>query len=231
MAHLDTKSQPVPIAVRAGAIVGTALVWAAALVVAVLQLWRPEVAGAWPWLVAFGVAVALPMVASTVGDHSPGAFDNASGVVTVVGAALGLPASFPVGVVLTSAEELGLAGARAWAEGRTPGVAINCDGLGDEGDVTLMYTRRRPDGVIAAFVAAAEDMQDSARARRLVPGILTDGVALADAGWEVVTVSRARLGTLLRVHRPSDGLRNLAGTTLAKTSALVARAAEVVGIL
>jgi hypothetical protein len=148
-----------------------------------------------------------------------------------MGAALRLPSAAPVGVVLTSAEELGLAGARAWALGRPAGVAVNVDGVDDRGAVTLMYTGRPPETVLRAFAeaaasTAAKDLASPPRSRRLLPGILTDGVALADAGWAVVTVSRGRWRTLLRIHRPADDLRALRGSALVPTARLVAAAAH-----
>lgn len=47
--------------------------------------------------------------------------------------------------------------------------------------------------------------------RPLIPGILTDGVALAEAGWSAVTMSRGTLATLGRIHRPSDTVVRLTG--------------------
>ena len=232
MAHLDSKSQPVPIAVRAVGFVAIGIVWIAALALAMAQLaGLPVGASIWMAVGVVGAVAALPILLSTVGSHSAGALDNASGVATVMGAALRLPEDVPMGVVLTSAEELGLAGARAWALDRRPGVAINVDGVDDRGGVTLMYTGRAPEAVLRAFAAAAAanasaDMAVPPEPRRLLPGILTDGVALADAGWQVVTVSRGRWRSLLRIHRPADNLRALRGSGLAPTARLVAAAAR-----
>ncbi|HEX5830528.1 MAG TPA: M28 family peptidase, partial [Gemmatimonadaceae bacterium] len=172
---------------------------------------------AWGWLVGLGVLAGIPIVLTTVGARSHGALDNASGVTVVVGAALALPPDAAIGVLLTSAEELGLAGARAWARTREGGVAINGDGVDDVGRATLMYSGPAPRRVIAAFAGEA-------RVRQLVPGILTDGVALADAGWEVVTLSRGSWTSLLRVHRPADDLLHLQGDCLDETAHTVAEA-------
>jgi hypothetical protein len=49
---------------------------------------------------------------------------------------------------------------------------------------------------------------------RLIPGILTDSVALADAGWDTVTLSRGDLRTLQRIHTSSDTLDHLRGAGL-----------------
>src|SRR5690606_32557402 len=118
MAHLDSKSQPVPIAGRAAAISLTALLLGAALVYAAAQ-WAGLATGAhWLAFTIAGVLVALPIIATTVGSRSPGALDDASGVATVLLAAAALPRDRACGVCLTSAEELGLAGARAWVATR-----------------------------------------------------------------------------------------------------------------
>lgn len=217
LAHLDSKSQPVPIAVRALGVTLTGVVWLAALVLGVAQLLGAVAGDAWSWVAGLGLLAGLPLVLTTVGARSQGALDNASGVTVVVGAALALPADAAVGVLLTSAEELGLAGARAWARAREGGVAINVDGVDDVGRVTLMFSGPAPRRVIEAFAGEAV-------ARRLVPGILTDGVALADAGWEAVTVSRGGWTSLLRVHRPADDLLHLHGDRLDETARIVAEA-------
>jgi hypothetical protein len=66
-------------------------------------------------------------------------------------------------------------------------------------------------------MAAAGHARVAVHAGRLLPGALLDGVALADAGWDVVTVSRGTLGTVARIHLPGDSLARLGGegTTLA----------------
>jgi hypothetical protein len=107
-------------------------------------------------------------------------------------------------VLLTSAEELGLAGARAWVRGRPAAVALNCDGVDDAGTLTCMYSGRAPAGLLDALRQVAGDAGDAVRVRRLLPGILVDGVALADAGWAVITVSRGTLRTLARIHTSAD---------------------------
>lgn len=231
VAHLDSKSQPVPMALRVTGIVGTALALAVALAVAVAQ-WA-GVAGAaawWPAVTAFGVVLALPVALTTVGARSDGALDNASGVATVLAAAAALPPDVHVGVLVPSAEELGLAGARAWARGwraagHAPGVALNVDGVDDHGALTAMWSGGRTPALAALLAAVAAASGEPVRVRRLVPGILTDGVALADAGWAAVTVSRGTWATLARIHTPADGLHRLDGRGIAGAAALVAAVA------
>ena len=225
VAHLDSKSQPVPIGLRASGVVATALAWLAGAALAAAQLAGAPLAGWWTPLATAGVAAAVPVALTTVGARSDGAVDNASGVAAVMDAAGRIAADVAVGVLLPSAEELGLAGARAWASRATPGVALNCDGVDDDGALVAMWSRRAPAGVLAALDEAARATGQRIAARRLVPGILTDGVALADAGWAVVTVSRGTRGTLRLIHTPADDLAALDGRGIAPTGRLLAAAA------
>jgi hypothetical protein len=223
ISHLDSKSQPVPILVRAAGITLLGAVWLGAMVVAVAQL-LGAVGGSAVWN-AVGVLALLgaaPVIATTVGSRSPGALDNASGVATVLAAAEDA-ASTSFGICLTSAEELGLAGALAWVRrgGRVPGVAINCDTVDDVGVTTCMYSGRRPDALVRSVLAAAARAGAVIRAHRLLPGVLTDGVALADAGWDVVTLSKGSARTLARIHTPGDRADHLTGTGMDEVARVI----------
>jgi len=232
MAHVDSKSQPVPILVRAAGVTLVVLTWIAAVALASSQaLAGPGATTSALW-VAVGVATvvgAIPIVATTVGSRSPGALDNASGVAAVLLAAE-LSAPTPLGVCLTSAEELGMAGARAWVRARErPAsgiVAINCDGIDDRGATTSMHSGRRPDALVDAVVAAGTRVGSTVRAHRLLPGVLTDGVALADAGWPVVTLSKGGLRTLARVHTPHDRADRLTGAGIAEVASVIVELIE-----
>jgi hypothetical protein len=224
VAHLDTKSQPIPLAVRALGVMASILVWISALALAVVQLLGARVAWAWPWISAAGLVAGLPVAASVVRSRSPGALDNASGVATVLCIVEELGRDHPLGVLLTSAEELGLAGARAWVRGRPRGSAINVDGIDDQGGLRLTYTGRRPRELLAALLDAARAAKRRARSGLLLPGVLLDGVALAGGGWEVVTVSKGVWGTVARIHTPRDDLSSLTGRGVAEAADVVVRA-------
>jgi hypothetical protein len=212
VAHLDSKSQPIPILVRAAAIVVCVLLWVTLAVMAVLHI--PVHA------VAIAAALAgLPVAISTVGARSPGALDNATGVATVLLAAERVDPSLPLGVLITSAEELGLAGARAWVRDRgEKAQVINCDTIDDHGYLTIMHSHGRPERLIRAFQRRA------VRARGVLPGILVDSVAFAEAGWDAVTVSRGTLATLARVHRRADSPDKLTGRGVAEAADIIAEA-------
>jgi hypothetical protein len=220
VAHLDSKSQPVPMLVRVAGVV----VLAVGLVgVALSLLVRPSAAVA--ALVVAWVG-GLPLMLSVVGERSAGALDNASGVAAVLDAAAALSPALPIGVLISDAEELSLAGARAWARSRPAGVALNCDSIDDGGPLTAMFTRRRPSRLLSTLAEASAASKETLRIRRLLPGILTDSVAFADAGWETLTLSRGTLRTLLRIHTSRDDLQSMRGVGIAGAARVLARTAS-----
>ena len=222
VAHLDSKSQPVPILVRAVGVMALLIVALAAAVVAVAHIAGHDVRWMWAWITGIGVLSSLPVAASVVQSRSAGALDDASGVGTVLMVAQSLPRQLALGVVLTSAEELGLAGARAWVRGRGAAHAINVDGVDDDGALRLTWTGSRPTALIDLLTARAAEAGIPARAGRLLPGALLDGVALAEAGWQVLTVSRGTIGTVARIHTPGDSLDRLTGDGVAVTASIIA---------
>lgn len=222
MAHLDSKSQPVPILVRAAAIAASTVICLLAGGVALAHGLGQLGQEWWAPLTMAGIIALLPVAASTVGARSEGAIDNASGCVAVLLAARMHPPGAPLGVILTSAEELGLAGARALARQLPPAICINCDGVDDDGEWTAMHTGAVPRSLLAAVGRAAGRIGVAVRPRRLLPGVLVDGVALADAGWQVVTLSHGSLRTLGRIHTGRDSRRALRGTALPLAARLIA---------
>ena len=223
VAHLDSKSQPVPSLARVAGM--TVLAIGVVLAVIAMGLQLVSVSSRTLWWVASALAVlgAVPVMASVVGECSDGALDNASGVATVLAAAVQMERGAAVGVLLPSAEELGLAGARAWARARASGVALNCDGVDDEGELTIMHGSNPAVEVIDAIVRAAPA---TPRVRRMPLGLLTDSVALTDRGWRAVTLSRGSFASLRRVHTSRDSLARLRGTGVDEAAAVLARAAE-----
>jgi hypothetical protein len=130
-----------------------------------------------------------------------------------------------VGILIPSAEELGLAGARAWVRANPDARALvlNCDGVDDQGELTLMYTRRRPDVIVNAVRQAAAG---GLLVRLMPPGLLLDSVAFADVGWDAATVSHGSMQTLARVHTRGDSLDALRGRHIEPVARVLARAAE-----
>ncbi|MBC7790675.1 MAG: M28 family peptidase [Anaerolineae bacterium] len=223
MAHLDSKSQVVPIGLRAAAITVVVLTWIGAIVMGAAQWagWAEKAAGLWPWITGAGVVSAIPVALTFLGKRSKGALDNASGVTTTLLTASLLPHDKALGVIITSAEELGLAGARAWVSQRAPGSVINFDGIDDAGDLRFMWTQRKPERLLNVLSGAAAGYGAVVRISRLLPGILVDAVAFADAGWESVTVSKTTLRGVARIHTRRDTVDHLRGEGIA-TAALIA---------
>jgi hypothetical protein len=198
VAHIDSKWQPVSMIARVIGVVGTSIGLIAMVALAAFPTATSDrVAGVvlmLTWLAS------VPLMLSIVGHKNSGTLDNASGVCAVLEAAETISRDTRVGVLITDAEELALAGARAWSRTRTPGVALNCDSIDDIGEMTVMYSGSPPHAVIGGMRAAAAAQKTELRVMRLIPGILTDSVALADAGWQAVTLSRGDLRTLQRIH-------------------------------
>jgi hypothetical protein len=226
VAHLDSKSQPVPMLARIAAIIVTSAALVLLTALALRAMAGAEIpARAWHLVGAAGAVCSLPVILSVVGARSPGALDNGSGIVTVLLAAEALPRSMPLGVLLTSAEELGMAGAYAFAVRRRAAMAINVDGVDDHGSTLCMYHGRAA-RVRVGLARAARAIGMKVTEQPTIPGLLTDGVALADAGWSAVTVSRGGLGTLWRIHRASDVAHKLRGIGMHEVARLVANAAR-----
>jgi len=194
-AHLDSKSQPIPTLVRSAGIITEAFGVVMAMVLALIESVTAVGVPNFYWLFAGLVTLlgALPVVMSMVGNRSPGALDNASGVATVIAAARRLEGLRGVGVLITDAEELGLAGARAWSVGRARTTVLNVDGVDDTGEIGHLR----------------------------FPGLLTDANAFRDAGHKSFTVSRGGLGSLMRVHSRRDDLSRLRGDGIEPTARYV----------
>ena len=231
-AHLDSKSQPIPTFVRSAGVVFMAVGYLLMLLIAMRAAGGAEPTRfSWALAAFLTLLGAIPVLSSIVGARSPGALDNASGVAAVVEAARLLQGIGDVGVLITDAEELGMAGARAWCAARPPDereeTVLNCDGVDDHGHVAVMYTGRRPATLLAAAATAARESGITHEAMRMIPGVLTDSVAFTDAGLPSVTFMRGSVRSFLRVHRPSDNLSRLRGTGIAETAALMASTARV----
>ena len=223
VAHVDSKSQPVPLLVRAVGIVILALATLGAFGLTVAGMIGSASARGWPIVIVAAILGAIPVLGSVVGSASHGAVDNASGVATILVVAEGIRPDFSVGVLVTDAEELGLAGARAWCSETRYGVApvLNCDGVDDVGQLTVMWTRPRARRLVDAFRLAASRARQALKVTPLLPGVLVDAVAFSDAGWEAVTLSRGTLATLRRIHTRADDLEHLAGRGIVDATLLL----------
>lgn len=225
VAHLDSKWQPVSMIVR---VAGVITLGAGLIALSVLSIARAPFAD---WALVVVWLGALPLILSVVGARNHGTLDNASGVAAVLDAASRVDASRPLGVLITDAEEWALAGARVWGSERRAQTttAINCDTVDDEGQLVLMYTGSRPARLISAIESAASASGETTRTLHMIPGILTDSIALAAAGWETVTLSRGTLRTLQRIHTSRDTLATMSGKGIDGAAAALARAVMELG--
>ena len=121
-----------------------------------------------------------------------------------------------------------MAGACAFAARRERGVALNIDGVDDRGTVLCMVHSHAPRAG-KAVQRAARSVAMAVRISPTIPGVLTDGVALANAGWDAVTLSRGTLATLSRIHRGADDLIALRGDGIEDMARLLATAAQEIG--
>ena len=224
VAHLDSKGQTIPMLVRISGSVIQAIVAAVALGMLVYALAGVVFsARAWESLQVAAVIAAVPTLLCWVRNDSHGALDNATGVVAVLLAARALADVRNVGVLLTSGEELGLAGARNWAV-RAPRdiTALNSDTFDDSGTWRCMHTGNPPERLSAAVETSASRLGFNLARGRMIPGILADSIAFSDLGIEAVTLSRGTLSTLARIHTRRDNSAVLTGKGAADASRLLA---------
>jgi hypothetical protein len=226
VAHLDSKSQTISMRVRVAAIVLCVLAWIVLLLLWGARAVAPVAPLTMAAIAALATVAALPLAFCRVGSEGDGALDNASGVATVLGALPYLAPETAVGVVIPSAEELGLAGARAWVAGRAPGVAINCDGVDDGGPVVCMLSSPSEYQFRDLFRRAGMQSGEEILVRPLVPGVLVDAVAFKDARWMAITISRGTWRSLARVHTRGDTLSEMDGTGIDRTARFIARLAD-----
>jgi acetylornithine deacetylase/succinyl-diaminopimelate desuccinylase-like protein len=181
VAHLDSKSQTVPMLLR---VTGTVSLYIGALLVAfgalVPRSWGSAAEASLMAAQVLGILGAVTAGLCFVGNRSPGAADNASGVAAVLLAAQSPEAPESLGVLITSGEELGLAGAAAWAQ-KAPDqlVILNCDTVDEAGTYRCMY-HDQPMRVAAAAESAAKEIGVPLKVGRMIPGIMSDSMVFAN---------------------------------------------------
>ena len=201
VAHYDSKGQGLSMRGRLAAV--AASVMGAGLLAGALAVSLAGAAAHPAWWLAGAVPAAVGgygLLAAGVRNDSPGAVDNATGVLAVLAVADGLPAGARIGVVLTDAEELGLLGAGALARERADlfreAVVVNFDGIDDAGRVVAFAHRPGPVTDAIAVVLGA-------RRARWLP-VLVDGVPLGRVSREAVTLLKGDFATMGVVHTPRD---------------------------
>ncbi len=221
VAHYDSKGQGLSMLGRLVAVALAGLGATGLAVAGMAVLLGVDVARGW-WLaaaVSAGVG-GYGLLAAGLRNDSPGAVDNGTGVVAALAVADALPAPFPLGVILTDAEELGLLGATALARERAAlfreAAVVNLDGIDDRGR-TIAFVHR-PGPLVTAVAAAL-----GARRARWLP-VLVDGVPLGRVSREAVTLLRGDVATMAVVHQPADTVTRIALTGVQAVAAGVATA-------
>jgi hypothetical protein len=204
VAHLDTKAQGHSMAGRLVA------VWMAGLAVAgltVLTLVRLRETLSPGWL---SLGAALALVAGFLAGRgklrgrSLGARDNGTGLVAALTAAA---TGSNVGILITSAEEFGLVGARVFAKVATDlqGVEfVNVDTVDQEGNLYLVCHDAKGQSLARVLEPGLSGLAPSLRRRRLPLGIFVDSAPLARTQASAVTIGRLTWRTLRRIHTPAD---------------------------
>ncbi|HEX6576258.1 MAG TPA: M20/M25/M40 family metallo-hydrolase [Gemmatimonadaceae bacterium] len=235
VAHLDSKSQTIRMLLRIGSIAVAWIFFILTLGTMVAQVSRMSVAAGYAeQMLALesgigslltGLAI-LPLAFCFIRNESPGALDNATGVASVLLALKELSRDRNVGVLFTSAEELGLAGARAFvASHGSKAIVINCDTVDDDGRFVCMTSDKRS-RTATAIAKAGNEIGHSIKIRGMIRGILTDSIPFDQTGWEAVTVSRGNLRTLAVVHTSGDEPARLNGAGVALAARLIAATVE-----
>jgi hypothetical protein len=206
VAHLDTKAQGHSMAGRLVAVWTTVGAILLLTILALIRLGGP-LSPLWLALGA-GFAVASGFLAGRgrLRGRSQGARDNGSGVVAALVAAEATTDPH-TGILITSAEEFGLIGARVFAR-LTPDLGemefVNLDTIDEEGKLYLVSHDRRGERLARALALGLEPLGLAVKLRRLPLGIFVDSAPLARSQASSVTIGRLTWNTLRRIHTPAD---------------------------
>jgi hypothetical protein len=216
VAHVDTKAQRQSMAGRLVA------VWVALLALLAVTILAVQRAGSGRALAAVPVAAAAGTMLTAgwllgrgrLRGSSPGARDNGTGLLALLVAAAETRDS-ALGLLLTGAEEFGLAGARAFAlRAELSGAdIINLDTVTDRGRLVLVVHDGRGRELAARLQAALASLGLAPTVRRMPLGILADSLPFARRGLPALTVARLDWADLRRLHTPRDTMEELGLST------------------
>ena len=238
VAHYDSKSQVLPIAVRAisyGIAITGLLVLTTLMLIGLFTLvWLPN-------YIVWGVAgitgfCLLLLQINFTRNHSPGGFDNASGVSVMLEVARVMMArdeKTPITFLATGAEEYGMCGALRYVQAhadeydRENTYVINLDGLGVGNGVNLV-TRygipptRTTKALAGLFRASGESLGIRVSERYLPIGVGLDSIPIASRGFEVLTLTAGAVGSVaLKIHSKQDRSELLNTESLQQVGELV----------
>ena len=221
VAHYDSKSQVLPIAVRMMAygiaIVGLIALTIVMLVKVIALVWLPN-------YIVWGLAgitsfCLLLLQINLTENRSPGGFDNASGVGVMLEVARVMMArdeEKSVMFLATGAEEYGMCGALRYIQAHADEYdqentyVINLDGLGVGNGVNLI-TRygipptRTTRTLRNLFQTSSEALGIEVSERYLPIGVGLDSIPIASRGFETVTLTARGVGSVaLKIHSKQD---------------------------
>ena len=243
VAHYDSKSQVLPIAVRMVAygiaIVGLMALTVVMLVRVIALIWLPN-------YIVWGIAgitsfCLLLLQINLTENRSPGAFDNASGVGVMLEVARVVMArgeEKSVTFLAAGAEEYGMCGALRYIQAhadeydRENTYVVNLDGLGVGNGVNLI-TRygipptRTTRTLRNLFRTSSEALGIRLSERYLPIGVGLDSIPIASRGFETVTLTARGVGSVaLKIHSKQDRIELLNAESLQQVGELIVDAIE-----
>ena len=221
VAHYDSKSQVLPIAVRMVAygiaIVGLIALTIVMLVKVIALIWLPNYI---VWSIAGITSFCLLLLQINLTENrSPGGFDNASGVGVMLEVARVMMArdeKKSVTFLAAGAEEYGMCGTLRYIQAhvdeydRENTYVINLDGLGVGNGVNLItrygipptHTTRTLRNL---FRTSSEALGIRVSERYLPIGVGLDSIPIASRGFETVTLTSKGVGRVaLKIHSKQD---------------------------
>ncbi|RKU39546.1 hypothetical protein C6496_02150 [Candidatus Poribacteria bacterium] len=221
VAHYDSKSQVLPIAVRAVAY-GIAILGLTGLTLATVI---PVIAGVWMpgyaiWSIT-GITVfcLLLLQINFTQNRSPGGFDNASGVGAMLEVARALVArgeEKSITFLAAGAEEYGMCGALRYIQAHADEYekentyVINLDGLGVGNGVNVVTRYGIPPIQTTSTLTnllrtSGESLGIQVSERYLPIGVGLDSIPIASRGFETVTLTAGDVGSVaLKIHSKQD---------------------------
>ena len=238
VAHYDSKSQVLPIAVRMMAY-GIAIVGLMALTLVMLVrvidlIWLPNYI-VWG-IVGITIFCLLLLQINLTENHSPGAFDNASGVgvmLEVARVVMGRGEKKSITFLATGAEEYGMCGALRYIQAhadeydRENTYVINLDGLGVGNGVNLITRYGIPPTRTTRtlgnlFRTSSEALGIPVSERYLPIGVGLDSIPIASRGFETVTLTARGVGSVaLKIHSKQDQSELLNADSLQQVGELI----------
>jgi hypothetical protein len=211
MAHYDSKSQTLPLPIRMTLFTLYILGGFSTSIMTILSLLLPGLDTYIPYFAWGSLLFGIPLIYMGVGNNSPGAIDNASGVglilhlAELISADKDLHQGLRVTFLFTSAEEEGLMGAMAYVtineavlrgQAQKGGIYfLNFDGVGTQGKLLLDETSKRPKESLGGSLG---DLLRETCSELEIPisrfppiGALMDHAPFADHGFEAISLATA----------------------------------------